>query len=147
MPHGNVAAVPGWAAQWSDLAPRRTTATTGAIYWPKKGMSAAEDKESSAAKLHAVLARFCSVNSTTRGAASAAIASSSAGAAWPAVANAHAVLERFCGLNSPTRIAASAAIASSSAGAAWPAVANAHTVLESSCGLNSPTRGAASAAI
>ena len=50
--------------------------------------------------------------------ASAAIASSSAGAACPAVAYAHAVFARFCGLKSRSRRGASAAIASSSAAAA-----------------------------
>ena len=68
-----------------------------------------------------------------------AIASSSVGAACPAVANAHATLARSCALNSrrPRRTAC-VAIASSSTGAAWPAVANAHeAVMESSCGLKS----------
>ena len=51
------------------------------------------------------------------------MASSSAGAAWLAVAYAHAVLVRFRGLNSRTRGAASAAMASNSTGAALPLVA------------------------
>ena len=57
---------------------------------------------------HAVLESACGVNSPTRPAASAAIASSSAGAACPAVAYAHAVLDSACGVNPPTRPAAHA---------------------------------------
>jgi len=87
------------------------------------------------------------LNSRSRGTAAAAIASSSAGAVWSAVANAHAVLASPCGMNSRSRGTAAAAIASSSAGAAWSAVANAHAVLASPCGMNSRSRGAAAAAI
>eukprot|EP00964_Phaeocystis_antarctica_P048507 scaffold28083_cov58-Phaeocystis_antarctica.AAC.2 len=66
------------------------------------------------------------------------MASSSAGAGWPAVANAHAVLASPCGVKSRSRGAAATAIASSSAGAAWAAVANAHAVLARACGSKPP---------
>ena len=66
----------------------------------------------------AVLVRFCGLKSPSRRTAAAAIASNSAGAAWPAVANAQAVLARFCGLKSASCRTATAAIASNSAGAA-----------------------------
>eukprot|EP00964_Phaeocystis_antarctica_P032654 scaffold18492_cov72-Phaeocystis_antarctica.AAC.1 len=96
-----------------------------------------------------MLESSCGVKSRSRAAASCAIAPSSAGAAWSAVANAHAVLVSSCGLNSRSdRCAASVAIASSSAGAAWSAVAYAHAVLERACGANSRSpRCTASSAI
>eukprot|EP00964_Phaeocystis_antarctica_P030416 scaffold17182_cov75-Phaeocystis_antarctica.AAC.1 len=94
-----------------------------------------------------MLARFCGLKSRSRGTVAAAIASSSASARWPAVANAHAVMARFCALKSRSRGAAAAAIASSSAGARWPAVAYAHAVMARFCALKSRSRGTATAAI
>ena len=84
---------------------------------------------SAAAYAGAVLARSCGSTSRTRGAASAAMASSSAVAAWLDFAYAHAVLARFCAFNSRARGAASVAMAPSSSGAARLAVAYAHAVL------------------
>ena len=71
-----------------------------------------------------------------------AIASSSAGARWAALANDHAMLARACGSSGRSRAAVApprrrSRRAAPSAGALWPAVANAHAVLASSCGLKS----------
>ena len=51
------------------------------------------------ANAQAVLASSCALNSRSRGSAALAIASSSVGAACPALANAQAVLARPCALN------------------------------------------------
>jgi len=52
--------------------------------------------------VHLVLKEFL-VSSRIRPADSLPIATKSAGAAWPAVANAHAMLASSCGLKSRTR--------------------------------------------
>ena len=78
-----------------------------------------------------MLERTCGLASfSPRAATSLAIALSSAGAGWPAVAYAHAVLASPWSEYFPSRGAASSAMPWSSAGAAWPDVAYAHARLE-----------------
>ena len=94
---------------------------------------------------HAVFASSCGLNvevAQPQHRRRRAIASSSAGARWAALANDHAMLARACGSSGRSRAAVApprrrSRRAAPSAGALWPAVANAHAVLSSSCGLKS----------
>ena len=90
------------------------------------------------ANSHAVLTRYCALNSPWRRSAARAHAKKGAAYHWAAVANAHAVLASSYGLISPKRRPVALTNAAGSATFHWSAVAKTQTLYANSYALNSP---------